>query len=208
MSASIALAAGRISSSRCVTPSAAISGQRVGLGRVAGGEARHGEGQDVGARPPEPVERLRGDDQRLGGIEAARDADHRALDPGGPQPLRQAGDLDVVSLVAVLREPGGIGRHEGESLDRALEADVVGPADRRGTRRAASRPAPAPAVVVERRPSASAPAAAGRGRCRRRRSARRPGSDRSRRASRRSRRSSAWPSQATSVVDSPTPAAA
>ncbi len=48
-----------------------------------------------------------------------------ALDVRGAQPLHQAGDLDVVCLVAVLREPCGIGGDEGEALDRAAEADVA-----------------------------------------------------------------------------------
>ena len=39
---------------------------------VAGGEAGHRESVDVAARPPQPVHRLGGDDQGVGGVEAAR----------------------------------------------------------------------------------------------------------------------------------------
>ncbi len=99
---------------------------RVRLGVRGGGEAGHGVGKDIAARQPEQVERPAAHDQRVGGIEPARHADHHAFDPGRAQPLRQAGDLDVVGLVAILLEPCGIGRHERKALDLALQTDIAG----------------------------------------------------------------------------------
>src|SRR5579863_5032148 len=60
----------------------------------------------------------------MGGIETARHADDHALDADGTQSLRQAGDLDVVSLVTVLLEPCGIGWNKGIALGAAFQADV------------------------------------------------------------------------------------
>src|SRR5579863_7932517 len=56
----------------------------------------------------------------MGGIETARHADDHALDADGTQSLRQAGDLDVVSLVTVLLEPCGIGWNKGIALGAAF----------------------------------------------------------------------------------------
>ena len=106
----------------------------VGLGAVAGGEARHGEGEDVGARQAEPVHRLGRDDQRMGGIEPARHADDDCFDAGGLQPLLRPGDLDVVGLVAVLRRavPVVDGTNGNRSIG-PLEAHVSRQAARAGT---------------------------------------------------------------------------
>ena len=197
-----------MSSSRHVTPSASISRMALPLVCVAGGEARHGVGQDVAcaagragrspcaatisawveSRPPEtPIT--------------------DPLDAGRLQPLHQPGDLDVVGLVAVLLEPRRIGRHEREALDLPLQPDIAMRRIELGTRRGGSvRRCPLPAaVVVEACPSACAPAAAGPGRCRRPRSGRLPGSARSRPAISPFSKIEAWPSQARSVVDSPAP---
>ena len=57
-------------------------------------------------------------------IEAARDADHHLARARGLEPLREAGDLDVVGLVAILREAGGVGRHEREALDPSHQAEI------------------------------------------------------------------------------------
>ena len=127
-------------------------------------------------------------DQRMGEIEPAGDADDDPLGAGGTQPLHQAGDLDVVGLVAVLIEPRRIGRHERKAFDPALQAEVAGrrrPARRRcgGTRRHGA------GGCRRSCPSAAAPAAADRGRRRRWRMAGRTGSVRCRPAWRRSRRS-------------------
>ena len=62
-------------------------GMRAGLGLLAGGEARQGKGEDVGARQRETVEGARGDDQRVRRIEATGDADHHALHADGAEPL-------------------------------------------------------------------------------------------------------------------------
>ena len=78
------------------------------------------------ARQPEQVDRLGGDDQRMGGIETAGDADHDALGAGRAHALHEAGDLDVVGLVAILLEQALVARHEREALDLAQEADVGG----------------------------------------------------------------------------------
>jgi hypothetical protein len=72
---------------------------------LAGAEARQCTGDDILARQPDEIHRLAGDDQRLGGIEPARDADDGSLHAGRRQPLRQPGDLNVVGLVAILGEP-------------------------------------------------------------------------------------------------------
>ena len=48
----------------------------VRAGRVPRREARHREGVDVAARAAQPVHRARRDDQRVGRVEAAADADH------------------------------------------------------------------------------------------------------------------------------------
>ena len=97
----------------------------VGLGGAAGGEARHGEGQDVGPRQAEQVHRPGGHDQRVGGIEPAGDTDHHPLGVDRPEPLDQAVDLDVVGLVAVLRQPLRIGRDEREPLDHPAQTQIV-----------------------------------------------------------------------------------
>ena len=68
-------AAGLMSISSNVTPERLGQPRRVALGEVAGREARQRVGEDVAARPAEPVHRARGDDQRVGGVEAAGDAD-------------------------------------------------------------------------------------------------------------------------------------
>ena len=61
---------------------------------VPGREARHRERVDVAARAAEPVHRLRGDDQRVGGVETAADADD------------DLGLADRVAAAARARRPG------------------------------------------------------------------------------------------------------
>ncbi len=46
------------------------------------------------------------------------------LMPGRAQPLHEAGDLDVVGLVAILRESRRVGRHEGEALDAPAQTEI------------------------------------------------------------------------------------
>ena len=98
---------------------------RVGLRARAGGEARQREAEDVAARPPGAVHRLRGDDQRVGRVEAAGDADDDLRVADRAQPLLQPGDLDVVGLVAVEVEPVDVGGDERVALDGAPEAEVA-----------------------------------------------------------------------------------
>jgi hypothetical protein len=111
-------------------------GDRVGLGALARREAGHREAQDVGARQAEAVARLGSDDERVGGVEAAGDADDdlgralrvegfaRRAAGDGAQPLLEAADLDVVGLVAVEGEPRLVVGHEGEAVERATQAEV------------------------------------------------------------------------------------
>ena len=123
---------------------------RIALGAVGRPEARHGIGDDVGARLAQQVHRLGRDDQRLRRVEPARDADDDALDPRRLQPLGQAGDLDVVGLVAILGEPPRVGRDEGEALDRPLEPDIaVGRVQPEGDGPEAGRRRGVAPVVVE-----------------------------------------------------------
>ena len=73
---SICRAAGRMSISAPLTPSAFISRQALPLVCVAGGEAGHGVGRGCSLRGrPSASMACGGDDQRLGRIEPARDAD-------------------------------------------------------------------------------------------------------------------------------------
>ena len=88
-------------------------------------EARQGERLDVGARQAELVHRPAGHDQRVRRIEAARDADDGVFRAARLQALRQALDLDVVGLVAIVAQLGGIGRHVREALDRPLERHAL-----------------------------------------------------------------------------------
>src|SRR5207237_6537336 len=61
--------------------------------------------------------------QRLRRIEPARDADDELLEPGRRETLRQALYLDVVGLVAIIREHRRIGRHERKALDPAAKVE-------------------------------------------------------------------------------------
>ena len=206
MSASMRLAAGRMSISSAVMPSARISAQALLLRALAGRETGHGEAQDVGARQAEPVDGLGRDDQRVAGIEPARDADDELFGARGAHPLDDALDLDVERFEAILVELGracwartGSGAVRAESRCRRSSA-------RARTRPGGSALSGWPASVAA---SFQLPL--------RKRSCRNRGRRRRRRAeSRRHRRSASdsaisspsswivpWPSQARSVVLSP-----
>ncbi len=94
-----------------------------GAGR--GSKAWHGIGQHIAARQAETVHRLGADDERVRRVEAAGDPQHDLLHPRGRKARHQPLDLDVVGLIAVLIEAHGIGRDEGEALQRAPEADIA-----------------------------------------------------------------------------------
>ena len=76
----------------------------IALGRLAGGEAGHGEAEDRRARQAEIVAGLGGDDQGMGGIETARDADDQMRAAGRLEAAGEALHLDVERLVAILVE--------------------------------------------------------------------------------------------------------
>ena len=139
------------------------------VGFVRRAEARQGIGQHVLARQAELVHRPAGHDQRLGRIEAARDADDRLLDAARLQALRQALDLDVVGLVAIVAQLGRIRRHVGKAFDGAIEGHAV--AGRIEARRQScgnARPCRPPASHSRRsRCCAAAPGGCGRDRHRR-----------------------------------------
>ncbi|SOZ01697.1 conserved protein of unknown function [Cupriavidus taiwanensis] len=88
---------------------------------AAGGKAGHGVRQDIGARQAQPVHRLGADQQRVGGIEPARDADHHLADLARRQPLHQGLHLDVVDLHAAFVALARIGRHVREARHVALQ---------------------------------------------------------------------------------------
>ncbi len=56
-----------------------ISAPGIGLGVIGGREPRHRIGQNAVARQTQQIERLRADDQRLGRIQAAGNADHHSF---------------------------------------------------------------------------------------------------------------------------------
>jgi len=82
---------------------------------VRRGKARHGVGFHAGPGPAQQVHRPGRHDERVGGVEAAGDADDDVPDPRGLQPRGQTLDLDVVGLVAALVALRGVGRHVGEA---------------------------------------------------------------------------------------------
>ncbi len=75
------------------------------------------------ARELQAVERVRGDDQGMGRVQATRDADHDLLDVRRPQAGLEPADLDVVDLLAALGAARGVGRHVREALVRPLQHD-------------------------------------------------------------------------------------
>ena len=98
---------------------------RVALGGLAGREARQREREDVAARSVHPVHRLGRDDQRVRRVEAAGDADDDLRLPDRAEALLEAGDLDVVGLVAVQRQAGRVVGDEREPVDLAAQPDVA-----------------------------------------------------------------------------------
>ncbi len=79
-----------------VAPSARISFPGVGLGRGPMGESRHRVGQDALAWQSQQIECLSADQQRLGRVQSARDAEHDLTQPRRPQTLSQARHLGML----------------------------------------------------------------------------------------------------------------
>ena len=135
-----ASAAGRMSSSSKVTPSALDEPRGVGLGA----SRRSRSPACVKARMS-----LRGRPSRSIALAATISACVESRPPLTPmttlgwpiasQPLLEPGDLDVVGLVAVEREPLGVVGHEREAVDLAAQADVAGRRLERRTRRSGTR---------------------------------------------------------------------
>ena len=92
------------------------------LRALGGGEAGHRVGEHVGARAPQPIHGLGGDDERVGGVEPARDADDDFRVADRLEPLCDCVHLDVVGLIAVLVELGLVVGDEGEAVQRTAQA--------------------------------------------------------------------------------------
>ena len=107
-------------------------GPGIGLRPLRGGETGQGVSENAGPRQAQPVEGAAGDQQGLGRIQPARDADHQPLGARRLHPAHQPLHLDVEGLVAVLIQPRRVVRHEGEAVERAEE---VGSRSRPGLER-------------------------------------------------------------------------
>ncbi|KAG1581373.1 hypothetical protein G6F46_015370 [Rhizopus delemar] len=87
----------------------------------AGGKARHRDGQDVRTRQAQRIHGLGADQQRVGGVQPAGNADDDLGHLAGGQALHQGLHLDVVDLfapgVAALR----VGRHIGKARHAPLK---------------------------------------------------------------------------------------
>ncbi len=108
-----------------LTPSAVDSRVALDAGLLACGEPGERVGEDVAARPAEPVHRPGRDDQRVGGVQTARDADDDLRLADRPQPLLETRDLDVVGLVAVEGQPLGVVGDERVAVHLAPQADIA-----------------------------------------------------------------------------------
>ena len=97
---------------------------RVRLRALGRGETGQRVAQNVRARSPQQVHRAGSHDQRVRRIQAARDPDDDLWVADRAQALDQAGDLNVVGLVAVLLQARGVVGDEGEAVDRSLQAQV------------------------------------------------------------------------------------
>ncbi len=104
----------------------------VGLGRLAGGESRHRDADDVAAGASQPIHGLGGHDQCVGGVDATGDADHHVGAAGHGHAAHQPVDLDVERLVAVLVQPLAVAGDEGEAGDIPSQVGASGLALRRG----------------------------------------------------------------------------
>lgn len=112
-------------------PTAAARRPGIVQGAPGGAEAGHGDRLDLRAGAAQPIIGPRRHQQRQGGIEAPRQADHRA-GVGVRQPPGKAGGLDGEDflaagrlLVRVVRDKGTGGENAGqlEGADRMGEGD-------------------------------------------------------------------------------------
>ena len=87
----------------------------IAVGLVRRGKPRHRVGLHAGAGIAQQIHRPCRDDESMGGIEAAGDADDDVFDPRGLQALGQPLDLDVVGLVAALVALCRVRRHIGKA---------------------------------------------------------------------------------------------
>ena len=96
----------------------------VAAGAVGGAEARHGNGDGIGAGTAQQIHGPDRDQQRQGGIQAAGNAQNggAAADMGQPpaQALRLHGENGLAAFAAF----GGIGRDEGVRIDKAGEGGL------------------------------------------------------------------------------------
>jgi len=99
--------------------------RRIVAGVIGGGEAGHGECENVRSRTPEFVHRAGRHQQRVGRIQTPGHADDDLRLADRAQPLLQPVHLDAVCLVAVLGQPAGIVGDEREAVDLATQTDVA-----------------------------------------------------------------------------------
>ena len=92
-------------------------GQGVVLRVVGGGETGHGVGEDVAAWTTQYVHRSGCDEQGVGGVQTSGHTDDDFWRTNRFHAFDKAIHLDVVGLVAVLGELGGVVGYEGEPID-------------------------------------------------------------------------------------------
>jgi len=97
----------------------------IGLGALARREPGQCERENVTARPVFSIHCARGDDQGVGRVEATGEPEDHLRVVECPQPLLQAGHLDVVGLVAILLQTLRIRWHKRKPLDFAAQADIT-----------------------------------------------------------------------------------
>ena len=114
MLVSISRAVSVISSSLLVTPRAFIRAKALAFRCFARGETRHRISKNVAARLAEPIHRFGRDNQRVRRVETARNADDGASRSSLPESLLKRAHLNVIGLVAILRQdaPGRPGQTE------------------------------------------------------------------------------------------------
>ena len=96
------------------------------VGAVRSAEAGHGHRDDAVARKSQQVEGAHGHEQGERGVQAAREADHRAARVRVRKTLGEAVSLNGKDVLAALRAAGGVGRHEGVRVHPACERGLAG----------------------------------------------------------------------------------